>query len=210
MSYFFRKLYERTNLSSQRNMNYLAHSYLSFEDDEVLFGNFIGDFVKGKKRMLEFPSKVQKGLMLHREIDRFTDNHKATIRSRKLVQNELSITSGIFVDMIYDHILANFWKDFSDLELKVYTTSIYNRIDQFESFFDPKFAYMYGYMKEGDWLFHYSKKEYMTRFLKGVSNRVKIENNLDNSFWLYENFKSELEGNFLELFQDLIKISKTY
>lgn len=31
-------------------MNYLAHAYLSFNDPEILVGNLISDFVKGKKK----------------------------------------------------------------------------------------------------------------------------------------------------------------
>ena len=30
-------------------MNFLAHTYLSGSDPEILVGNFIGDFVKGKQ-----------------------------------------------------------------------------------------------------------------------------------------------------------------
>jgi acyl carrier protein phosphodiesterase len=31
-------------------MNYLAHAYLSFNEPEILTGNMISDFVKGKKK----------------------------------------------------------------------------------------------------------------------------------------------------------------
>lgn len=31
------------------NMNYLAHAVLSFDDPDILTGNIISDFVKGKK-----------------------------------------------------------------------------------------------------------------------------------------------------------------
>ena len=53
-------------------MNYLAHAYLSFNDQEILTGNMISDFVKGKKKF-DYPSRIQAGINLHRLIDNFTD-----------------------------------------------------------------------------------------------------------------------------------------
>ena len=46
-------------------MNYLAHAYLSFDDAEILTGNIISDFVKGKKKF-DYPSRIQAGIKLHR------------------------------------------------------------------------------------------------------------------------------------------------
>jgi acyl carrier protein phosphodiesterase len=53
-------------------MNYLAHAYLSFGIPEITLGNLISDFVKGKKKN-DYPAAIQRGIMLHRAIDTFTD-----------------------------------------------------------------------------------------------------------------------------------------
>ena len=53
-------------------MNYLAHAYLSFGDPDILAGNMISDFVKGKKKY-EYPDRIQMGITLHRKIDEYTD-----------------------------------------------------------------------------------------------------------------------------------------
>ena len=58
-------------------MNYLAHAYLSFNQQEILVGNMISDFVKGKTKF-NYPEGIQKGIALHRAIDEFTDTHPAT------------------------------------------------------------------------------------------------------------------------------------
>jgi acyl carrier protein phosphodiesterase len=55
-------------------VNYLAHAYLSFDDPEVLTGNMISDFVKGKKKY-GYPPRILAGIDLHRAIDEFTDDH---------------------------------------------------------------------------------------------------------------------------------------
>ena len=61
-------------------MNHLAHCFLSFGDEDVLLGNFIGDFVKGHDWQ-HYPELVQRGILLHRAIDSYTDNHPIADRS---------------------------------------------------------------------------------------------------------------------------------
>lgn len=63
-------------------MNYLAHAYLSFGNPEILMGNMISDFVKGKTKF-DYPVGIQKGIALHRMIDNFTDTHAATKEAKE-------------------------------------------------------------------------------------------------------------------------------
>ena len=53
-------------------MNYLAHIYLSGNDPDLIFGNFIADAVPGKQYK-NYSNRIQEGIILHREIDSFTD-----------------------------------------------------------------------------------------------------------------------------------------
>ena len=55
-------------------MNYLAHIFLSGNDRCIQIGNFIGDGVKGDGYK-QYPRKFQQGILLHREIDAFSDRH---------------------------------------------------------------------------------------------------------------------------------------
>jgi acyl carrier protein phosphodiesterase len=55
-------------------VNFLAHTYLSGGNEQIIVGNFMGDYVKGKNYML-FPEQVKKGILIHRDIDTFTDMH---------------------------------------------------------------------------------------------------------------------------------------
>ena len=61
-------------------MNHVAHCFLSYPDAELLFGNFIGDYVKGRTWQ-DYPEGVQRGILLHRAIDVFTDTHPAKLAS---------------------------------------------------------------------------------------------------------------------------------
>ncbi|MEX0290603.1 MAG: DUF479 domain-containing protein, partial [Flavobacteriaceae bacterium] len=94
-------------------MNFLAHIYLSFGDDEITIGNFIADSIRGKKYK-HLPERVQKGVILHRAIDTFTDAHPTVRQSSKRLHENYSHYSRVIVDIFYDHFLAKNWKNYSD------------------------------------------------------------------------------------------------
>ena len=87
-------------------MNYLAHAYLSFADPDILAGNMISDFVKGKKKF-DYPVRIQTGITLHRKIDEYTDSHPATRQAKEILKKTAGPYAGAFVDIVYDHFLAN-------------------------------------------------------------------------------------------------------
>ena len=62
-------------------MNYLAHIYLSGNDPDLIFGNFIADAVPGKQYK-NYSNRIQEGIILHREIDSFTDQHPIFRKSK--------------------------------------------------------------------------------------------------------------------------------
>ena len=98
-------------------MNYLAHLYLSGNDKETIVGNFIGDYVKGKS-YTKYPLKIQKGILMHRQIDSFTDNHPKFREAKKLLNDEYGLYSGIIIDFFYDHFLARNWDIYSKRTLR--------------------------------------------------------------------------------------------
>lgn len=101
-------------------MNYLGHIYLSGENEKVLVGNFIGDYVKGKN-LEKFPEKIQFGILLHRQIDSFTDTHPKFIEAKRKFRDDFGLYSGIIVDFFYDHFLAANWNMFSDVTLRSFS-----------------------------------------------------------------------------------------
>ncbi len=94
-------------------MNYLAHIYLSGADRKVAVGNFIGDFVKGNSYDI-YPLSFQKGILLHREIDHFTDTHPIFRETVDLIRPSFGRYSGIMVDMYYDYLLASDFDRYSN------------------------------------------------------------------------------------------------
>ncbi|MFV0591063.1 MAG: ACP phosphodiesterase [Draconibacterium sp.] len=98
-------------------MNYLAHLYLSGESEELLVGNFIGDYVKGKQYE-NYPSQIAAGILLHRRIDHFTDTHPLHKEAKILFREDFGHYAGIVIDFMYDHFLAVNWANYSDISLR--------------------------------------------------------------------------------------------
>lgn len=98
-------------------MNYLAHLYLSGNSDELMVGNFIGDYVKGAQ-YLHYAPGVQRGVILHRAIDSFTDTHPTVKEAVAYFRPAYGRWSGIVTDVMFDHFLARNWPAYSPYTLR--------------------------------------------------------------------------------------------
>ena len=85
-------------------MNFLAHIYLSGNNKDITIGNFIADGIRGKK-YLKYPKDIQTGILLHRQIDTFTDTHKTVRLSTKRLHKNYSHYSGVIVDILLHQII---------------------------------------------------------------------------------------------------------
>ena len=83
-------------------MNFLAHIYLSGDNDLIKIGNFMADGVRGND-YLDFPEEIQKGIILHRAIDTFTDAHPIFRKSKHRLHEKYGHYSGVIIDILYDH-----------------------------------------------------------------------------------------------------------
>ena len=106
-------------------MNYLAHACLSFRHPEIFAGNMFSDFVKGRKNLII--QLIQAGITLHRWIDTFTDDPRSTREAKEYFRADYRLYSGAFVDVVYDHFLANDPHEFSAGSLaSFFKTGIYS------------------------------------------------------------------------------------
>lgn len=89
-------------------MNFLAHLFLSGESEKIMVGNFMADYVKGRKHE-NYKMEIQKGILLHRSIDFFTDTHPIVSQSGQYFREVYRKYAGVITDLIYDHFLAKNW-----------------------------------------------------------------------------------------------------
>lgn len=106
-------------------MNYLGHIFLSGDNEEIIVGNFIADSVKGKKYRL-YPKEIQKGILLHRKIDEFTDKNEYFQQIKSFFVPVYNHYSGVVADLTIDFFLASKWNNYSDIPLELFTLKTYN------------------------------------------------------------------------------------
>jgi len=153
-------------------LNYLAHAYLSFGDPEILVGNMISDFVKGKKKF-DYPDRIQLGISLHRKIDEYTDSHPATRQAKEFLKASAGSYAGPFVDIVYDHFLANDPYEFEEGALALFTQKTYALLEAYQNGFPEKFKKFFFYMRTQDWLYHYQSTAGIHRSFHGLCRRAK-------------------------------------
>jgi acyl carrier protein phosphodiesterase len=153
-------------------MNLLAHAHLSFNQPQILVGNMISDYVKGKKQF-DYPLVVQKGIRLHRAIDNFTDTHKVTQEVKAFFRPQYRLYAGAFADVVYDHFLANDEAFFStDNDLKVFSAGVYKVLEENTAFLPEPFKKMLPYMIEHNWLYNYKNKWGIEKSFTGLAKRA--------------------------------------
>ena len=166
-------------------MNYLGHAYLSFNHPEILTGNLISDFVKGKKKF-DYPRNIQKGITLHRSIDHFADTHEATKEAKEVFQPYYRLYSGALMDIVYDHFLAVDQSEFTSDTLFDFSQWVYASIDQQLQWLPQRFALMFPYMKKQNWLFNYQTSWGTRNSFEGMVRRSAYLTESDTAFRLFE------------------------
>lgn len=110
-------------------MNFLCHLYLSGDDPDLLVGNFMGDFVKGRVGE-EYPPRLRQGLVLHRRIDSFAQQNEHFQASRLRLASEYGLYRGVLVDLFYDHFLVHEWDEWATEPLADYLVRTRRLVDQ--------------------------------------------------------------------------------
>jgi acyl carrier protein phosphodiesterase len=155
-------------------------------------GNLISDFVKGKKKF-GYPPGIQNGIALHRAIDTFTDAHEATKKAKEFFRPHYRLYAGAFVDVVYDHFLAVDENEFTENLLMDFSQRVYATVDKYASWLPERFALMFPYMKEYNWLFNYKTRWGTEKSLGGVVRRSAYLTESETAFRLFEEHYQPLQ-----------------
>jgi acyl carrier protein phosphodiesterase len=188
-------------------MNFLAHAYLSFNNPKILVGNMISDFVKGAQKN-NFQKDVRQGIMFHRDIDTFTDQHPATRKAREIFRADYRLYSGAIIDIIYDHFLANDHQNGPAGDLYQFSQDVYNTLEQEHQGLPDRFLHVLAYMKTENWLYSYKDQEGINRSLRGMVRRAAYLSDSTRAFELFVNHFSELQQCYDEFFPDVKQFAK--
>ena len=155
----------------------------------------ISDFVKGKAKF-SYPSGIQHGITLHRFIDAFTDGHAATKAAKEVFRPHYRLYSGALVDVVYDHFLATDTREFSDSALSEFSLYTYSVLEEHSALLPERFARMFPYMTQHNWLYNYRTRWGTERSLEGLVRRAAYLTDSHTAFLLFEQHYQLLQDCF--------------
>ncbi len=189
-------------------MNYLAHAYLSFSNEEIMVGNMISDFVKGKRKF-DYPAVIQKGIALHRSIDQFTDGHAATKQAKEFLKPAVGLYAGAFIDVVYDHFLAVDGSNWDKYGLGEFSSGVYDVLTRHHDHLPERLQQMLPYMKSQDWLFNYQFTWGIEKSFQGIVRRAAYLERSDAAFAAFIKHYSVLEHLSQSFLTDVKKFAFT-
>ena len=183
-------------------MNFLAHIYLSGDNDLLKIGNFMADSVRGN-RYLEYPDELRKGILLHRYIDTFTDAHPIYRKSKHRFHEKYGHYAGVIMDIVYDHFLAKNWNSYFNENLEVYAENFYILMQSNFDILTPKTQNLLPYMIDQNWLVQYASSEGLEMILFQMDYRTKHRVNMQEAIVEVQLYYTELETEFTLFFEEL-------
>lgn len=183
-------------------MNFLAHLYLSKNNTNIMIGNFIADGIRGNK-FKHYHQEIQQGILLHRQIDTFTDAHPIVRKSKRRLHKRYGLYSGVVIDLFYDHYLSKNWAAYSEIPLDIYVQSVYKLLQDNVEILPERTQQLLPYLIQYDWLYNYQFFEGMEAILSGMNRRTQLKSKMDLAIEDLKNLHGEFEEDFTLFFKDL-------
>ncbi|MFT3740594.1 MAG: ACP phosphodiesterase [Breznakibacter sp.] len=183
-------------------MNFLAHLFLSGNNADVKIGNFIGDHVKGKDYE-RYPPNVQKGILLHRQIDWFTDRHPITKQGAERLKIAYGRYAGVVLDVFYDHFLAVNWNMFTAQPLHEFASSTYGLLARRYFALPRDVRSFVPFLIMNRRLESYARKDGLARALSIMADYTSMPNNVHLAMQVLEAHYTEFNREFLDFWKEL-------
>ncbi len=190
-------------------MNYLAHIFLSGDEPEVQIGNFIGDAIKGKDYE-NYREQVKKGILLHRQIDTFTDTHPVVRKSKKQLSPVFGHYSGILIDIFYDYYLSLHWSKYSNLNLEEFTQDFYKNLMNTDIQLPEEIMQFRYSLTQNHWFKNYRSFVGLKKVLGGMEKRIKHQIPLQLGVNDLIEHHDVLDLHFREFFPELIDFTTQF
>ncbi|MBT8245221.1 MAG: DUF479 domain-containing protein [Winogradskyella sp.] len=183
-------------------MNFLAHIYLSGNNELLTIGNFSADGIRGKK-YTTYPKAMQAGILLHRYIDTYTDAHPIFRQSTKRLHKGYGHYSGVIVDIFYDHFLAKNWNKYHTQPLDNYIQKFYTSLNNNYEFLPERFQNLTPFMIKDNWLLSYATIDGIQKVLNGMNRRTKGRSKMNEATKELKIYYIDFENDFFSFFEEL-------
>ena len=182
-------------------MNFLGHLYFSNDDLDLMIANLFGDSVKGNK-YLNYSSKIQQGVLLHRKIDFYIDNHDLVKELRLELYKELPKVAGIAIDLYFDHLLAIHWNSYHYKPFESFLDEFYMHRSKYEVELNIEFRLFLERLREHKWISHYPSLYGLEQVCLGVSKRISFKNKLPEAPLVFSKHNIKIENVFHQFMND--------
>lgn len=153
-------------------MNYLAHLYLARPAPEAMLGALLGDFVFGLAALQDWGAVERREILVHRQVDRYTDGHPLVVASRRLFGQGRQRYAGIALDVYYDHCLARDWDRYCDIPLDAFTTAFYRHLLARADELPERLRRIAPMMAGNDWLGSYRRRDSVDLAVTRIATRL--------------------------------------
>jgi len=153
-------------------MNYLAHIHLAAPDPEAMLGALLGDFVFGRAALEDYSALERREILVHRRVDRYTDEHPLVAQARALFAPGLRRYAGIALDVYYDHLLARDWARHADEPLDAFTARFYAHLLAQRGRLPGRLRALAPRMAAHDWLGSYRQRENVDLAVSRIATRL--------------------------------------
>jgi len=185
-------------------MNFLAHIYLSGNNDEIKVGNFVADWIKGSD-FKQYSPEIQKGIMIHRSIDTFTDNHPIIRKSKIRLSGDYGKYAGIIIDIFYDHFLAKEWDTYSKVPLPIFANEFYSLLGKHMQYFPDEIREFIPRFMQRRWLESYASIEGIRNVLTGMSKHTSLPDHTNAAIQILHDQYDGIREEFFEYFPQLVE-----
>jgi acyl carrier protein phosphodiesterase len=185
-------------------LNFLAHTYLSGCEEAIIVGNFMGDYVKGRN-FTQFPDLVRKGILIHRDIDTFTDMHPIIRRNKLHISDRYHKYAGIIIDIFFDHFLASLWDRYSTLPLQDYVNRTYDLLKRNYSLLPPAIKMWFPTFLENNWMMAYQSVEGIELVLERMAANTSLPNHAGYAVQVLNEKYTIIQEDFLKFFPLIIE-----
>lgn len=163
----------------------------------------MGDYVKGRN-YVHLPELVRKGVLIHRDIDFYTDSHAITKRSRHRIIEKYRKYSGVIIDIFYDHFLASLWLDYSSIPLREYVDRTYDLLKRNYKSLPQAIKVWFPTFLENNWMLAYQNVEGIELVLDRMSANTSLPDHTSFAIKRLREDYDEFTEDFRDFFPQII------
>lgn len=184
-------------------MNFLAHIFLSQHNEDWMIGNLIADFICNRD-LDGLNVGVREGVLMHRQIDTFTDSHPVVKKSVRRLSSDFYRYSPVVSDIFYDYLLIRNWQNYTAHDFDEFCHWAYEIMHQRMEEIPPRLKENLPQMIAHNWLKDYGTAEGLQFTFDRFAKRVTFEADFSNAAEILIQKVHDLNEDFNQFFPDLV------